>query len=342
MTGPWVHAISLPPGAVPAVAPSQEVAADDAVAWSRAVGTPFRLPVARPLQRSATEAADLVVPRPGEVVLLDQLVARTGQREVRSPRDALFLYYATRDGVARLAPLGEREPLIGHVRGLVTQVSSTAIEITITSAVVHGVGGTGAPVHGTLALGVTEPDGELRPAAIDATMAGHIVVGGGWASAETLSRARAVGVAGVVVGGLRARELLDFRSAHRRRHELGALSAGFGVLVLEGFGPAGMEPALFAWLRAHDGRTATLFGDGHRLAVYDASSPPTRTPVAVVGDRVFGIRRPALGVGGVLVQVAEDLRVLPSGITARTGQVRTDDGRLLEVALANLEAVRAS
>ena len=49
-------------------------------------------------------------------------------------------------------------------------------------------------------------------------------------------------------------------------------------------------------------------------------------------------RRPYAGVGGRLVRVLDGLHATPSGIAARSGLVRFDDGRSAMVPLANLEA----
>ena len=50
---------------------------------------------------------------------------------------------------------------------------------------------------------------------------GRILVGGSRASAETLTRARAMGVAGIVLGGVLDKELRDFEATQQRRREIG-------------------------------------------------------------------------------------------------------------------------
>jgi hypothetical protein len=188
-------------------------------------------------------------------------------------------------------------------------------------------------------IAVHEPGEELRAAAIDANATGKIVVGGSRASAETLTRARAMGVAGIVLGGVLDKELRDFEAIQRRRREIGGLTGSFGIVLVEGFGKVALDIQLFEWLRAHQGHVASLFGDQQLVYVYDGVPPPARRPLPRVGERVVAHRRPYQGRGGVLVSILDELHATPSGIGCRMALVRLEDGRLTPVPLANLEAV---
>jgi hypothetical protein len=201
-----------------------------------------------------------------------------------------------------------------------------------------GAAGTGPAVHGKLSLVVSHPDAPVNPALIDADSAGRILVGGSWASAESITRARAVGVAAIVVGGLHARDLSDFSGLQRRRSLLGTAAPPFAILALDGFGRATMDPARFAWLQAHADQSATVLGDRHRLLVYDASSAPSRHARAVVGDKVVIAAGPGRGQAGLLSDIPALPMAIGSGISAVCGLVRLDGGRTVAVALANLEA----
>jgi hypothetical protein len=210
--------------------------------------------------------------------------------------------------------------------------------VRVAGALLTGVGGSGTAVHGELRLAVHRPGEELRASAIDVGATGRIIVGGSRASAETLTRARAMGVAGIVLGGILDKELRDFETTQRRRRQVGGVRGDFAVLLLEGFGKVGLDPALFAWFEAHEGRMASLFGDSSRLYVYDADPPPARRALPRVGDRVLAHRRPYAGLAGELVRVIGPLQASPSGVSVRSGLVRFEDGPSAIVPLANLEA----
>ena len=334
-----VHRVRLPVGATALVDTGHTVEPAEVLATRRAASGGRTIDVAARLRRSPSSAADLLAVRPGETLSPgDRLAGEEGGREVRATEACLYLGYDAEDGTALVAPLGGSEPILGHVRGEVIAVDATAIEIRVAGALVAGIGGYGNAVHGALRVAVHRPGEELRASAIDTGATGRILVGGSRASAETLTRARAMGVAGIVLGGVLDKDLRDFEATQLRRREVGGVRGDFAVVVLEGFGKVGLDAELFAWFSAHDGKMASLFGDASRLYVYDAEPPPARRALPHVGDHVVAHRRPYAGFGGQLVRVLDGLHATPAGIPARSGVVRFDDGRTAVVPLANLEA----
>jgi hypothetical protein len=337
-----VHRVRLPTGANVLVEVGHEVEPAEVLANRRVVGEGSTIPVSSRLRRSPAKAADLLVARPGTALGAGEPLAADGRgREVVVPEACLFLGYDADDGTALVAPLGEAEPVIGHVRGTVATVAPEAIEISVPGAMLTGVGGSGGAVHGELMLAVSAPGDELRATAIDVNATGRILVGGSRASAETLTRARAIGAAGIVLGGILDKELRDFEAGQERRREVGAPQAEFAIAVLEGYGKVGLDTALFGWLSANDGHMASLFGADARLYVYDADPPPARRVLPRAGDRVIAHRRPFAGTSGRLERVLPALHATPGGVVARSGTVRFDDGRSAIVPIANLEAIEA-
>jgi hypothetical protein len=336
---PAVHRIPLPRGSVPQVRTGSQVRPDQVLASRREARQPLRLGVASALRRRPSEAAALMLVHPGDRLQPDQPIARGPDgREVRSPDHAILLAYSSADGTALLVTLGAEIPVIGHVSGSVLQVTSRFISVAVPGARLEGIGGIGDAVHGELAVAVHSHDEELRAGAIDVSAAGKILIGGSRASAETLTRARAMGVAGIVLGGILDKELRDFEAIQRRRREIGGMSGSFAVVLLEGYGKVALDGQLFAWFRHHAGHMASLFGSDRIVYVHDAAPPPLREPRASVGDRVIIHRRPFHGRSGVLVGILDELHATPSGIGAPTALVRLEDGRLAPIPLANLEA----
>jgi len=339
MNGATLHRVHLPRGATPSVSANAEVRPEQVLAVRRRPGQPVRVRVTEAFHRPPGQVAALLLARPGQLVEEGAPLARDPQgHELAAPVTGLLLGVSASDGTALIAPLGAEEPVIGHVHGRVRAVEQNAIVLEVPGVVLHGVGGTGEAVHGELTVAVHTPEEELRAGAIDVSATGKIVVGGSRASAETLTRARAMGVSGIVLGGVLDKELRDFEAIQRRRREIGGMTGSFGVLLLEGFGKVGVDPQRFAWLRSHAGRTASLFGAEGLLFVHEASPPPTRRALPRIGERVVAHRRPFQGRAGVLVAELEDLHATPSGIPARMGLVRFEDGRLAPVPMANLDA----
>jgi hypothetical protein len=334
-----VHRVRLPAGATVLVEVGHRVEPAEVLATRRAALGGVSLPVAARLRRSPDAAAELVTLRPGSQLAPGDVLADDGRgRQVTVADSSLFLAYDRADGLALLAPLGAPEPIVGHVRGEVASVTDDAIEIQVGGALVPGIGGSGGAVHGELVVAVHDAGDELRASAIDVGSSGRILVGGSRASAETLTRARAMGVVGIVLGGVLDKELRDFEATQARRRETGGIGGDFAVLVVEGYGKVGLDADLFAWFVRHDGHMASLFGEAGRLYVYDASPPPARRVLPRAGDRVVAHRRPYAGLGGRLVRTLKGGHATPAGVVARAGLVRFDDGRSAIVPLANLEA----
>ena len=268
-----------------------------------------------------------MVARPGASLEAGAILAEDDRgRQVRVAEACIYLGYDLDDGSAMIAPLSGSEPVLGHVRGEVISLEPEAIELRVAGALVAGVGGSGSAVHGELRIAVHEPAEELRASAIDVSATERIVVGGSRASAETLTRARAMGVAGIVLGGVLDKELRDFEATQRRRREVGGVRGDFAVILLEGYGKVGFDPGLFAWFRTHEGRMASLFGEAARLYVYDAGPPPLRRVLPRPGERVIAHRRPHAGQGGELVRVLDRLHAFASGVVGRAALVRFEDG----------------
>ncbi len=334
-----VHRVRLPVGAVSMVEVGHRVEPAEVLATRRAPTGGVSVPVASRLRRSPAAAAELLSVRPGTLLAAGEPLAsdRRG-REVLATNACLFLGYDAEEGSALVAPLGATEPILGHVRGEVSSVDAEAIEIRVAGVLLQGVGGSGNAVHGELRVAVHEPGGELRASAIDVGATGRIVVGGSRASAETLTRARAMGVAGIVLGGVLDKELRDFEATQQRRREVGGVRGDFAVIMLEGFGKIGLEAEMFEWFRAHEGHMASVFGEAARLYVYDAEPPPARRMLPRAGDRVVALRRPFAGLGGELLRTLDGLQATAAGIRARSAVVSFDDGRTAILPLANLQA----
>lgn len=334
-----LHRIHLPRGTSVSVRVGAEIRPDEVIGMRRGPLAPLRVPVTLPLHRHPAEIEEVLAVHPGDRVDADQPIALTeGGAAVLAPIPGLVVAASRRDGTLLLAPLGREEPVIGHVRGRVRAIEEGSLVVEVPAARLRGVGGSGQAVHGELVVGVRSPEEELRAGAIDSGATGKILVGGSRASAETLTRARAMGVAGIVLGGVLDKELRDFDAIQQRRREAGGMTGSFGILLVEGYGKVGIDPQLFAWFRLHSGRVASLFGADALLYVYDASPLPKRRPLARVGERVIAHRRPFQGRGGVLVALMDDLHAAQSGIPTRMALVRFEDGRLAPVPLANLEA----
>ena len=100
-----------------------------------------------------------------------------------------------------------------------------------------GVEALGDPTNGRLSLGSDRGDvrhGRLRSTSLDVGLAGTILVIGSRVDAEALTRARAMGVRGVVVSGLAGKERRDFLASEARQRASLHRLPPFAVLILDG------------------------------------------------------------------------------------------------------------
>jgi hypothetical protein len=205
------------------------------------------------------------------------------------------------------------------VAGRVVDVRPGAeVRIRADGPALRGVLATGAAARGRLEL-ATDPFGELRPGGIDVSRAGCIVVVGSRIDAEALTRARAMGVRGIVVATLPGKELRDFAASEYRQRAALHPAPPFGVLVTEGAIRRPIPSPVAALLAALAGREVALLVDPPVL-VFEA--PDVDLPV-IAPDWVRVRSGPNAGAEGRVIGLA--------------GRRRFDAGAVLEAAWVELE-----
>ncbi len=149
-------------------------------------------------------------------------------------------------------------PLAGVVRDVRPGV---AIRVRAQGRALHGVEALGDPTYGRLSLGSERGDqrqGRLRSTSLDVGLAGTILVIGSRVDAEALTRARAMGVRGVVVSGLAGKERRDFMASEARQRAALHRLPPFAVLVLDGAIRRPIAGPVAAVLEALAGKTVAI------------------------------------------------------------------------------------
>jgi len=187
----------------------------------------------------------------------------------------------------------------------------------------------GDPGHGRLAILPGEGDGRIP---LDVAHAGAIVVFPGRADAETLTRARAMGIAGAVVPALAERDRRDVVASEARQRAGLHRLAPFPVLVLDGFLRRTIAAPMREILVRLSGVEVGLVG-GPPMLVATVSAEDLPRPDE---DRVRVRGGPEAGREGLFLGLAGPHR-LAGGVVAEAGRVRLDDGRDVVVALGDLE-----
>ena len=219
-------------------------------------------------------------PAPGEQVRSGQPIAGRGRRAVRFPAGGRVLYEAPSRQL-RVAVGTQHEVFASPVVGLVETVTPGGIGIRTTGLGLPGVASAGDAAAGRLVLAVASPDAELRASAVDVGGSGAILVAGSRVDVEALTRARAMGVRGVITGGLMGRDLRGFLASEARQRAALHPTAAFGAIVLDGYGRRPIPSGLWDCLLAAEGQEVGLIIDPPMVVL-----PTTvRLPVAHA-DRV--------------------------------------------------------
>ena len=306
--------LPLSPGDRPIVAAGESVFAGETIA--------DRLREARVID--VTDAPDL---RPGQRWARVR-VSAGGEPEPHTEGELLF----ESEGRWRIATGEQQEPLESPVAGTVREVRP-GIGIRLAA---QGVGLAGAFALGGTARGQLDvaagPDGELPPRSFDVGSAGAIVVVGARIDAESLTRARAMGVRGIIVATLASKERRDFLASEARQRAALHRLPPLAVLVLHGVLRRPIASPVSDVLGLLAGRDVAIVGNPPRL-VFD----PTGLDLpAEPADRVHVRSGSWAGRFGQWAGLA-GLRRFAGGIHLEAGFVRFGDDPPVALPLADLE-----
>jgi hypothetical protein len=261
-----------------------------------------------------------------EVAVPDSADPRPGSRVAEGE-----LLFAWR-GRWRVAGGETSEPVESPVAGIVRDVRPGSV-LTLRSGgrAMRGIVGLGGPTRGRLHL-ATDRDGELRAGGLDVGLAGTVLVVGSRIDAETLTRARAMGVRGVIVGGLASKERRDFQASEARQRAALHRLPPYAVLVLDGAARRPLPGPIMAILRALAGREVAIVTDPPML-VFDVPEMPIPTPPPGLVRVRAGDHAGREGTWDGLLGP----RRFPGGVHLEAGAVRLPGGAMVAVPLGDLE-----
>jgi hypothetical protein len=234
-------------------------------------------------------------------------------------------------------------------------IPQQGVVVETNCSLVQGIFGIGGETRGEIVMAVTSPDEELSTSRFTATMKGKVVVGGSFISAEALARAKELGVAGVVIGGIHDKDLRVLLGYDLGVAITGTEQVGFTLILTEGFGSIPMAGKTFALLSAHAGQLASISGatqiragvirpeiiipkgPGAPIAP-GASAAPEREGIRI-GDQVRIIRDPLFGKLGEVASLPSDLQKIPTESEVRVMGVRFSDGSTAMIPRANIELI---
>jgi len=223
-------------------------------------------------------------------------------------------------------------PVTGVVRDIRPGIG---IRVRAQGRAMPGVEALGDPTVGRLSLGSDRGDiryGRLRSTSLDVGLAGTILVIGSRVDAEALTRARAMGVRGVIVSGLAGKDRRDFLASETRQRAALHRLPPFAVLILDGVIRRPIAGPIAAILEALSGMTVAISVDPPAL-VFDVPSIEVTMPppdhVRVRSGEHAGEEGRWAGLAGI--------RRFPGGTFLEAGWVAFGDDAPRPVPIADLE-----
>lgn len=223
-------------------------------------------------------------------------------------------------------------PVAGVVRDIRPGIG---VRVRAQGRALAGVEALGDPTSGRLSLGSDGHDhrhGRLRSTTLDVGLAGTILVIGSRVDAEALTRARAMGVRGVVVSGLAGKERRDFLASEARQRAALHKLPPFAVLVLDGALRRPIAGPVAALLEALAGATVAITIDPPAL-VFDepelAVPAPAPDHVRVRSGEHAGEEGRWAGLAGI--------RRFAGGTFLEAGWVVFGDAAPVPIPIADLE-----
>lgn len=224
------------------------------------------------------------------------------------------------------------EPLDSPIAGIVREVRpGSAIVVQATGRALRAIVALGGPTRGRLHV-ASWVEGELRSGSVDVGLAGNILVVGSRIDAETLTRARAMGVRGIIVAGLASKERRDFLASEARQKAALHRLPPFAVLVLEGAVRRPLAGPVMDVLDALEGHEVAIVADPPML-IFDEPELDIPAPrpehIRIRAGQLTGREGSWAGMVGQ--------RRFDGGVHLEAGAVRFDDGSVVAVPLGDLE-----
>ncbi len=375
VTGKTVHRVKriLPIKGEVRTSVGAQVVAEDVVAETFMPGDVQPINMANVLSMPPADVEECLVKKEGERVEIGEVLARTKgifgmfKNEYKSKVSGTLetVSHVTGQVIVRGEPLPVQ--VLAYMSGEVVEIlpgEGCVIESEV--AFIQGIFGIGGEAFGTIKMAGASHEDELTADRITAEMKGCVVVGGGRIHAEAIKKAREVGVAALVSGGLDDQDLRDFLGYDLGVAITGSENLGITLVITEGFGDISMAMRTFDLLRSHAGHFVSVNGATQIRAgvMRPEILIPLRDQAAAfevghaghaagdagggvldVGKSVRIIRDPYFGMIGEVAGLPSEPRVLDSGSRARILEVTLSGdggggaGEVVVIPRANVELI---
>ena len=252
---------------------------------------------------------------------------------------------------------GEPIPLQvkAYLAGIVTDIvpsEGCVIEAVVTF--IQGIFGVGGEAFGPVRMACKSHDQEFTDDLITPDMKGCVVIGGARITALAIEKARKVGAAAVVSGGIDDQDLKTLLGYDLGVAITGSEQIGLTLIVTEGFGEIAMAERTFHLFGSREGAEAAVNGatqiragvvrpeivipqtGAESVEAHDGASDGGYLDI---GRPVRIIRDPYFGLIGEVSGLPTEPQVLESGSRARVLEVKLGSGDSVTIPRANVELI---
>lgn len=340
-----------------------QVKPDTVVARAELAGKVHVVNVANLLGVAPDEVKDYLIKKPGDAIQKDDILAENKpfmkwlKTEVRSPVQGTVESISAVTGQLLLREPPRLLDLLGYVHGTVVEViPNQGATVETECSFVQGIFGIGGETWGEVVIGVSAPDQALTASHVLPDWKGKIVVGGSFLGMDVMKKAKEVGVAALVVGGIHDKDLRELLGYDLGVAITGTERVGLTLIVTEGFGSIPMAGKTFALLGRHVGQQASVSGATQiRAGVIRPEILITRRAGAdrrqdggvtgkeitgiKVGDQVRVIRDPLFGQIGSVAALPAALQAIETESQVRVLEIEFPDRRRAVIPRANVEII---
>lgn len=250
----------------------------------------------------------------------------SGKRIITSPTDGVLDSLDLKTGELRLKFLPHQINVPAGCFGIVDFIDSERLEIGIRTQVTQIFVPLGSGKARSGIIKIISRNNLMDISSISLALADHIIVAGSLIYKDALQAAVSVGVSGIIVGGINAKDYKGMSGGRITLPPKMGSDIGISVLISEGFGSLPIGADIFDVLKKFDGRFAILDGNSNVLNLPSCESDCiNKIRKVALGQHVMGTRRPMEDVEAAILKVGQKLRIIAHPFMGEQGHLQSID-----------------
>ena len=341
------------------------VKSGDIVAMTNLPGKVHAVNVINRLAILPTDLRKNMLKKEGDSVVKDEPIAETSpfikmfKSICLSPITGIIESISDITGQVLLREPPKPVQITAYVDGKVVEtIENEGVVIETNATFIQGIFGIGGETTGELQIVVNSPDDIVKPEDIKEVHRGKIIAGGSIIYSDAIKKALDTGVKGIVVGGIRDKEINELLGYDLGVAITGSEDINITIIITEGFGQIGMAQRTFDMIKLREGAVASINGATQiRAGVVrpeiiipyndedtsgksdESGSADGKSAGISIGDQIRIIRNPNFGMLGTVKSLPSKLQTIETEAMARVLEVKFPDGQTSIVPRANIEAI---